>query len=151
MSNSLRLYGLWPTRLLCPWGFSRQEYCYALLQGIFVTQGSNLPLTLTSPALASRFLTASDTWEGQVKCKETLGQNQNLGQKFSQDFRTKSGQDQEKNPGLLVLASGLHPLESLVSPKPLSMESESEQTYHLVYIQHEFRMFSGSKEAQRLT
>ena len=111
-----------------------------------MTQGSNLPLTLTSPALASRFLTTSDTWEGQVKCKETLGQNQNLGQKFSQDFRTKSGQDQEKNPGLLVLASGLHPLESLVSPKPLSMESESEQTYHLVYIQHEFRMFSGSKE-----
>jgi len=26
MSNSLQLYGLLPTRLLCPWGFSRQEY-----------------------------------------------------------------------------------------------------------------------------
>ena len=26
LSNSLRLYGLKPTRLLCPWGFSRQEY-----------------------------------------------------------------------------------------------------------------------------
>ena len=26
MSNSLRRYGLYPTRLLCPWGFSRQEY-----------------------------------------------------------------------------------------------------------------------------
>ena len=27
VSNSLRCRGLWPARLLCPWGFSRQEYC----------------------------------------------------------------------------------------------------------------------------
>ena len=26
MSNSLQHHGLQPTRLLCPWGFSRQEY-----------------------------------------------------------------------------------------------------------------------------
>ena len=26
VSDSLQPYGLWPTRLLCPWGFSRQEY-----------------------------------------------------------------------------------------------------------------------------
>ena len=26
MSNSLQLHGLQPARLLCPWGFSRQEY-----------------------------------------------------------------------------------------------------------------------------
>ena len=26
VSNSLWPDGLWPTRLLCPWGFSRQEY-----------------------------------------------------------------------------------------------------------------------------
>ena len=26
MSNSLGPHGLYPTRLLCPWGFSRQEY-----------------------------------------------------------------------------------------------------------------------------
>ena len=26
MSDSVRPYGLQPTRLLCPWGFSRQEY-----------------------------------------------------------------------------------------------------------------------------
>ena len=37
MSDSLRPRGLYPTRLLCPWGFSRQEYgvdCHALLQGL---------------------------------------------------------------------------------------------------------------------
>ena len=36
MSSSLRLYGLLPTRLPCPWGFSRQEYwmgCHFFLQG----------------------------------------------------------------------------------------------------------------------
>ena len=42
MSNSLRPHGLQPARLLCPWGFSRQEYwsgLHALLQGIFPSQG----------------------------------------------------------------------------------------------------------------
>ena len=44
MSDSLRPRGLQLTRVLCPRGFSRQEYgvgCHALLQGIFPTQGSN--------------------------------------------------------------------------------------------------------------
>ena len=26
VSDSLRPHGLWPTRLLCPWALSRQEY-----------------------------------------------------------------------------------------------------------------------------
>ena len=37
-------YGLWPTRLLCPWdspGKNTGVGCHALLQGIFLTQGSN--------------------------------------------------------------------------------------------------------------
>ena len=36
MSDSLRPYGLQLSRVLCPWGFSRQEFwvgCHALLQG----------------------------------------------------------------------------------------------------------------------
>ena len=43
MSNSLRPHGMQPARLLCPWGFSRQEYWsgHVLLQGIFPTQGLN--------------------------------------------------------------------------------------------------------------
>ena len=44
MSNSLQSHGLLPARLLCPWGFSRQEYWsgrHALLQGIYPTQGLN--------------------------------------------------------------------------------------------------------------
>ena len=41
----LRLHGLQPTRLLCPWNFPGKNTgvgCYFLLQGIFLTQGSNL-------------------------------------------------------------------------------------------------------------
>ena len=36
--------------------------CHALLQGNFLTQGSN-PCLLTSPALAGRFFTSSANWE----------------------------------------------------------------------------------------
>ena len=44
VSDSLRLYGLYPTRLLCPWdspGKNTGLGCHAILQGIFLTQGSN--------------------------------------------------------------------------------------------------------------
>ena len=46
MSDSLEPYGLYPEAHQAPLsvGFSRQEYeacCCALLQGIFLTQGSN--------------------------------------------------------------------------------------------------------------
>ena len=46
MSDSLWPHGLQPARLLCPWDspFSRQYTgvgCHALLQGIFLTPGSN--------------------------------------------------------------------------------------------------------------
>ena len=43
-SNSLQPYGPWPTRLLCPWDSPGKNIgvgCYFLLQGIFLTQGSN--------------------------------------------------------------------------------------------------------------
>ena len=44
MSDSLRPYGLYPMRLLCSWdspGKITGVHCHALLQGIFLTQGSN--------------------------------------------------------------------------------------------------------------
>ena len=44
---TLRPYGLSPARLLCPWdspGKNTGVGCHALLQGIFMTQGSNLHL-----------------------------------------------------------------------------------------------------------
>ena len=47
MSHSSGPHGLWPTRLLCPWvspGKNTAVGCHSLLQGIFLTQGSNLGL-----------------------------------------------------------------------------------------------------------
>ena len=44
MSDSLQPHGLYPIRLLCPWdslGKNSGVGCYFLLQGIFLTQGSN--------------------------------------------------------------------------------------------------------------
>ena len=51
-------------RFLCPWdspGRNTGVGCHGLLQGIFLTQGSNLCL-LTSPALAGGFFTTTATW-----------------------------------------------------------------------------------------
>ena len=47
VSNCLQPHGLEPTRLLCPWnspGENTRMSCHFLLQGIFLTQGSNLGL-----------------------------------------------------------------------------------------------------------
>ena len=49
MSDSLRPHRLQSTRLLCPWHFPGKNIgvgCHFLLQGIFVTQGSNPCLLL---------------------------------------------------------------------------------------------------------
>ena len=50
MSDSLQPHGLKPARLLCPWnspGKDTAVSCHSILQGIFLTQGSELG----SPAL----------------------------------------------------------------------------------------------------
>ena len=65
MSDSLRPLGLQPARLLHPWdspGKNTGVGCHALLQGVFLTQGSNQSL-LTPPAMSGWFFTTSATWE----------------------------------------------------------------------------------------
>ena len=68
MSNYLQCYGLYPTKLLCPWDYPGKNTgvgCHALLQGIFLTQGLN-PRLLHSPELAGRFFITSTTWEALI-------------------------------------------------------------------------------------
>ena len=58
-----------PPGLLCPWGFSRQEYCSGLpcpFPGDLPDLGIE-PVSLTSPALAGGFFTTSTTWEALNK------------------------------------------------------------------------------------
>ena len=53
VSDSSWPYGLESTRLLCLWGFSRQEYWSGLpcpFPGIFPTQGQNPGLSVTPPS-----------------------------------------------------------------------------------------------------
>ena len=64
----LQAYGLQPSRFLCPWdspGKNNGVGCHALLQGIFLTQGSN-PHLLHLPALAGGFFTTSAVWKPVV-------------------------------------------------------------------------------------
>ena len=68
-------YGLQPVYARCPWDSPAKNNgvgCYALLQGIFPTQGLS-SLLLMSPALAGRFFTTCATWEahnGILLCHE---------------------------------------------------------------------------------
>ena len=67
LSDSLRPYGLQPTRLLCPWdspGKNAGVGCHALLQGIFLTQGWGPGLFL-SPALVGKFFPTSATYDAR--------------------------------------------------------------------------------------
>ena len=68
MCNYLRPHGLQPAKLFCPWDFpsrnARVGY-YFLLQGIFLTQGSKLPLL---PLLHCRFFTAEPLKVQTNKC-----------------------------------------------------------------------------------
>ena len=56
-------HGLWPARLLCPWGFSRQENC-SVLPCLSPGDLPNPGIESTSPALASGFFTAESLGEG---------------------------------------------------------------------------------------
>ena len=71
MLDSLRPHELQPARLLRPWdspGKNTGVGCHAL-QGIFLTQGSNLSLFLE---LAGRLFTTSATWEAPWNTGEVL-------------------------------------------------------------------------------
>ena len=58
MSDSLQPHGLEPTRLLCPWWFSQQEFW----SGLSSPPPRDLPDPGIKPALAGRFFTTGTTW-----------------------------------------------------------------------------------------
>ena len=66
VSDALRPYGLYPSRLFCPWdspGKNAGVGCHDLLQETLPTQRLNPHLI--SPALAGRFFTTNATWKAQ--------------------------------------------------------------------------------------
>ena len=63
--DSLRPYGLYPARLLCPRdspGKNAGVGCHSLLQGIFPNPGIELA-SLVSPVLPGVFFITGTTWE----------------------------------------------------------------------------------------
>ena len=70
---TLWLYGLSPTRLLCPWGFSRQGTgvgCHFLLQCIFLTRDQTHVSRTESSFFFFFFFTTLAT--GEAHCSHTL-------------------------------------------------------------------------------
>ena len=85
MSDSVRPHGLQPTRLLCPWdspGKNAGVGCHFLLQGIFLTQGSNLgllhrqedslPTEISREAPRCRMVTAAEAAAKSLQSCPTL-------------------------------------------------------------------------------
>ena len=111
---------LQPARLLCLWGFSRQEYwsgCHALLQGIFPIQVLNPGLALQGDSLPSEPLLRQinkQTKSGSWSLRLFFGSPQSLqlGQ-GSWSLRLFFG-----SPQSLQLAP-LSPPPSMPSPPPL--------------------------------
>ena len=75
VAESLQLLGLYPARLLCPCDFPGKNTgvsCYFLLQGIFLTQGSNLGLLHCRQILHHfRGRKSSPKWLHQCFCPQT--------------------------------------------------------------------------------
>ena len=65
VSNSLQPYRLEPARLLCPWGFSSQEFWSGLPLGSpgHLPDPGIEPVSLMTSALAGGIFTTSTTWE----------------------------------------------------------------------------------------
>ena len=64
VSDSVRPHGLQPAGLLCPWaslGKGTRVVCHALLQGIFLTQGSN-----RVSCIAGKFFTAEPSGKPHI-------------------------------------------------------------------------------------
>ena len=73
VSNSLWPHGLHPTRLLCPWDFPGKNTgvgYHALLQGIFLTQGSNT--RFLQPLHCRQIFYHWTVWEAPIKYNNKL-------------------------------------------------------------------------------
>ena len=127
VSNSVRPHGPQPARLLCPWGFSRQEYWSELP----CPPPGDLPdpgikrMSIMSPALAGGFFTTCATWE-VLSWEVHLGQKRVINQRGSKSCCSAT----LKLPATLkASSSSLHSIEGLLlsSPCPHKLVRESDR------------------------
>ena len=103
LSDSLWLHGLYPARLLCPWGFSRQEYW----SGLPCTPPGDLP----NPGIQPR----SPTFQADSLPAEPPGKPKNSGV-GSLSLLHGIFMTQESNQGLLECRRILYQLNYQGSP-----------------------------------
>ena len=92
LSYFIRVW-LFATRLLCPWGFSKQEYWTGLLcpsPGDLPDPGIK-PVSLTSLAFAGRFFTTSATWEAHTFVLICLSSERKVGVTSKNGYITLHG------------------------------------------------------------
>ena len=104
VSDSLKPHGLEPARLLCPWGFSRQEYW----SGLPCPPSGDLP----NPGIEPR----SPTLQVDSLLPEPPGKPKNTGLGSSSLFQ-RIFPTQESNPGLLHCRQILYQLSYQGSPE----------------------------------
>ena len=104
VSDSLKPHGLEPARLLCPWGFSRQEYW----SGLPCPPSGDLP----NPGIEPR----SPTLQTNSLLSEPPGKPKNTGLGSSSLFQ-RIFPTQESNPGLLHCRQILYQLSYQGSPE----------------------------------
>ena len=101
--SSLRLYGLQPARLLCPWGFSRQEYW----SGVPCPPPRDLPNPENEPRSPSLQVDSSPT--------EPPGKPKNTGMGVAYPFSRGSSQPTNQT-GISCIAGGFFTAELSGSP-----------------------------------
>ena len=101
--SSLRLYGLQPARLLCPWGFSRQEYW----SGVPCPPPRDLPNPENEPRSPSLQVDSSPT--------EPPGKPKNTGMGVAYPFSRGSSQPTNQT-GISCIAGGVFTAELSGSP-----------------------------------
>ena len=111
VSNSLSLHRLWPTRLLCPWGFSRQEYWSGL--------PCPPPRDLSNPVIEPR----SPTFQVDSLPSEPPGKSRKTGV-GSLSLLQGIFPAQESNHGLLPCRQILYQLGYQGSPEGLINKSQ---------------------------
>ena len=125
MSNSLRPHGLQPTRLLCPWGFCRQEYW----SGLPCPPLEDLPNPGINPA--------SPTLQVDSLPSEPPGKPKNSGV-GSLSLLQGIFLTQESNQGSLHFRGILYQLSSQGSPKIVYYVLKSYSSFIATYkMQHQ--------------
>ena len=104
VSDNLQSHGLWPARLLCPWGFSRQKYW----SGLPCPPPGDLP----NPGMEPR----SPALQADSLSPETPGNPKNTGVR-SLSLLQGLFPTQELNQGLLHCRQILYQLSYQGSPK----------------------------------